>query len=181
MVKARKRPRRLKRDATEGTDLRGARCLTKKGRKVMPARASKMHTKSLWARCRIVRHIARGMQRLGVKGRKGEGEEGEERCKERDNNKWLARRRMLDLHEKIDGLEEGDACSVCFWPVGVANPPPSLWIIYFHRLKTCCFCRSAYRRCISAKISRGTTTSEACSSRKLDSRRRMFWEGSLLK
>ncbi|KYM79089.1 hypothetical protein ALC53_10426 [Atta colombica] len=24
--------------------------------------------------------------------------------------------RMLDLHEKIDGLEEGDACSVCSWP-----------------------------------------------------------------
>lgn len=50
-------------------------------------------------------------------------EEGEERCKERDNNKWLARRRMLDLHEKIDGLEKGDACSVCSWPVRAANPP----------------------------------------------------------
>lgn len=78
MVKARKRPRRLKRDAAEGTDLRGARCLTKKGRKVMLARASKMHTKSLWARCRIVRHMGDA---------KGGEEEGEERCKERDNNK----------------------------------------------------------------------------------------------
>lgn len=63
------------------------------------------------------------------------GGERRERCKERDNNKWLARRRMLDLHEKIDGLEEGDACSVCSWPVRLANPPPSLWIIYFRRPK----------------------------------------------
>jgi len=53
----------------------------------MPARASKMHTKSLWARCRIVRHIREGDAKTGVKGRKGGEEEGEERCKERDNNK----------------------------------------------------------------------------------------------
>lgn len=63
-----------------------------------------------------------------------------ERCKERDNNKWLARRRMLDLHEKIDGPEEGDACSVCSWPVRAAltpHPPFELFIFAGQNLSQC--------------------------------------------
>ena len=93
-------------------------------------------------------------------GRVERGGGRRERCKEWDNNKWLARRRMLDLHEKIDGLEEGDACSVYSWPVrAVLTSPPSLWIIYFRRPKLVA-CRSAYRWCTLIKNFSGTSILE---------------------
>lgn len=42
----------------------------------MPVRASEMHTKSLWARCRIVRR-REGDAKTGVKGEREGGMEGE--------------------------------------------------------------------------------------------------------
>ncbi|KYN32955.1 Pancreatic lipase-related protein 1 [Trachymyrmex septentrionalis] len=59
------------------------------------ARVQNAHKKLMGAVPHCPAH-REGDAKTGVKGRKG--------------------RRMLDLHEKIDGLEEGDACSVCSWP-----------------------------------------------------------------
>lgn len=123
-----------------GNGSSGARCLTKKGRKVMPARASEMHTKSLWARCRIVQGAScEGDAKTGVKGRERKREEikGGER-RERDVKSEIIindshERRMLDLHEKIDGHEKRDACSLASLRQGVYNPTPFIYLFSSNR------------------------------------------------
>lgn len=112
----------------------------------MPARASEMHTKSLWARCRIVRRIVwGGCKDRGERKREKEKEREKEikgggrreRCKKRDNNKWLARKtNAWFTWEDRWSREKGCVFRVLSASLhqGVYNPTPCIFIFANRKL-----------------------------------------------